>query len=315
MIISLILLVVGFFLLVKSADIFVDSCSNVARALGISSLIIGLTIVAFGTSAPEAAVSIIASINGKNDISLGNVVGSNICNLLLVLGVSGMFGNLKARKKIIARDMVYSIFAYIVLIIMSAEFFINGGTSGIITRTNGLILLCFLSIYLYALILDAKRSDTQKKEEKGEFHIKDVFFVILGLIGIVCGGQLVVNSATKIAAIMGISDHIIALTVVAIGTSLPELVTSVVAVRKGEADIAIGNVIGSNIFNIFFILGTASAISPITFGVESFIDMLIMLATGIIVFTFVLKNYRIGNKKGPIMVGLYLLYTVYILMR
>lgn len=314
MILSIIVLIIGFILLVQSADLFVDSCSNIARALGISSLIIGLTIVAFGTSAPEAAVSVIASLGGKNDISLGNVVGSNICNLLLVLGVSGLFGNLTAKKKIIYRDMVYSIFSYVVILILTVGFFINGDKTGVLTRTNGLILLCFLGIYLYALILDAKKV-SGAKEEKTSLQIKDIFLSLGGIIGIILGGQFVVNSATNIAEIVGISDNVIALTVVAIGTSLPELVTSVVAAKKKETDIAIGNVIGSNIFNIFFILGLSSTVSPITFGLESLTDIIIMLLAGILVFILTLKNYRIGNKKGLLLVSLYIIYIIYILIR
>lgn len=314
MILNIMLLIIGFVLLVKCADIFVDGCSNIARALGISSIIIGLTIVAFGTSAPEAAVSIIASLKGNNDISIGNVVGSNICNLLLVLGISGLFGKLTTKKNVIARDYVYSLFSYLVLFILTVGFFLTGKTTGTITRTDGLILLCFLAIYLYSLLFDAKKT-TKKKEERGEFHFKDIIFIIIGLAGIVGGGQLVVNNAKAIATFLGVSDNVIALTVVAIGTSLPELVTSVVAARKGECDIAIGNVIGSNIFNIFFILGLSSIVSPISFGLETFIDIIIMGIAGIIVFFFVLKNYRIGNKKGPIMITLYILYTIYILIR
>ncbi len=311
---ALILLIIGFILLVKSADLFVDGCSRLARAFGISTLIIGLTIVSFGTSAPEAAVSIIASLNGNNDISIGNVVGSNICNLLLVLGVSGIFGNLTVKRKIVYRDMVYSLFSYVVLLILTAGFFINGEKSGVITRTNGLILLCFLGIYLYALLVDAK-SGHQEHDDKVRFSFKDLFFAFLGLIGIIGGGELVVNSATSIAEWMGISNHIIALTVVAIGTSLPELVTSVIAAKKGESDIAIGNVIGSNIFNIFFILGAASAVSPITFDMNTLMDIIFMLIAGVVVFFFVLKNFRIGNKKGPILVFLYICYVAYILIR
>ena len=310
----ILLLIVGFVLLVKGADWFVDGCSNVARALGIPTLIIGLTIVAFGTSAPEAAVSTIASLTGKNSIALGNVVGSNICNLLLVLGVAGLFGKLTCEKKVVSRDMIYSIFAYIVLIILSAGFFINGESTGVITRTNGLILLCFLGIYVYALVGEALNS-IKKKEEKGKFHFKDIIFILIGLGCIVGGGELVVESATKIASIIGISDHVIALTVVAIGTSLPELVTSVIAVKKGETDLAIGNVIGSNIFNSFFILGLASTVSPVTFTFASFVDMLFMLAVGIIVLVLTLKNMRIGRTKGMILLSLYVFYTIFILVR
>ena len=311
---SVILIVVGLILLIKCADMFVDGCSNVAKALGIPSLIIGLTIVAFGTSAPEAAVSVTASLKGANGISLGNVVGSNICNLLLVLGISGLGGCLTAKKKIITRDFIYAIFSSIVMFILSFSFFLNGGTKGVIDRVDGLILLCFLGIYLYALIGDALRS-VRTKEEKTEFNVKDIILIIVGIIGIVLGGQLVVNSATDIANMLNVSQNVIALTIVAIGTSLPELVTSVVASKKGEVDIAIGNVVGSNIFNIFFILGLSSAISPITFGVETFIDILVMVASSFMVYILLLKNMRIGNKKGIILLSSYALYMVYILMR
>lgn len=311
---SFILLIVGLFLLVKCADLFVDGCSNVAKSLGIPSLIIGLTIVAFGTSAPEAAVSITASLKCMNTISIGNVVGSNICNLLLILGISGLFGTLTAKKKIITRDYVYMILSSVVLFALSFGFFTNGGTEGVITRTNGLILLCFLAIYVYALIGDALRS-VREKEEKTKFEFKNIIYIIVGLIGIILGGQFVVNSATEIAKLLGVSDNVIALTIVAVGTSLPELVTSIMATRKGEVDIAIGNVVGSNIFNIFFILGLSSVISPITFTLESFYDIIIMTISSIALYFLILKNYRIGNKKGIFMVSAYILYIVYILMR
>ena len=313
---SIILLIIGLVLLIKCADIFVDGCSNVAKALGIPSLIIGLTIVAFGTSAPEAAVSVTASIKGMNDISLGNVVGSNICNLLLVLGISGLGGCLTAKRKIITRDFVYAIFSSIVMFILSFTFFIGKTktSTGVIDRVDGLILLCFLGIYLYALIGDAVKS-ARAKEEKGEFSFKDIIYILIGITGIVLGGQLVVNSATDIAEMLNVSQNVIALTIVAIGTSLPELVTSAIAARKGESDIAIGNVVGSNIFNIFFILGLSATISPITYGFESFIDIIIMLVSSVMVYILTLKNFRIGNKKGLILLGTYALYMIYILMR
>lgn len=314
--ISVLFLIAGFILLIKGADIFVDGSSNVAKALGIPSLIIGLTIVAFGTSAPEAAVSVTASLKGANDISLGNVVGSNICNLLLVLGFSGLGGCLTAKKKIITRDFVYAIFASIVMLILSYGFFYGETVSklAVIDREDGLILLCFLGIYLYALINDAIKS-ARTKEEKGEFKIKDVFFILLGMAGIIIGGQLVVDSATKIAEMLNVSQNVIALTIVAIGTSLPELVTSAIAAKKGESDIAIGNVVGSNIFNIFFILGLSATISPITYGFNSFIDIVIMAAASIMVYLLTLKNNRIGNKKGLILLGSYALYMAYIFIR
>ena len=298
--ISIFLIIIGLVLLVKCADIFVDGCSNVAKA--------------FGTSAPEAAVSITASIKGMNDISLGNVVGSNLCNLLLVLGISSLGGCLTARRKIITRDFVYAIFSSIVMAILSFSYFIGDGKSGVIDRTDGLILLCFLGIYLYALLGDAIRS-VKVKEEKTEFNLKDFFNIIIGIVGIILGGQLVVNSATNIAEMLKVSQNVIALTIVAIGTSLPELVTSAVAARKGESDIAIGNVVGSNIFNIFFILGISSVISPISYGFNSFVDIVIMLFASIMVYFLTLKNFRIGNKKGLILLGTYAIYMIYILIR
>ena len=311
---NVILLIIGFILLIKCADLFVDSCSNVAKAFGIPTLIIGLTIVSFGTSAPEAAVSVTASIKGMNDIALGNVVGSNICNLLLVLGLSGMFGTLKAKRKIVTRDFIYCIFSSVVLFVLSIGYFVKGYTTGVITQSNGLILLCFLGIYLYALMSEAIRS-SREKEEKKEFRGKDILFIIIGIAGIILGGQLVVNSATSIAETLNISQNVIALTIVAIGTSLPELVTSVIASKKGEVDIAIGNVVGSNIFNVFFILGLSSAISPISYGLDSFIDIVIMLVATIGVYLLLLKNMRIGNKKGIILLVSYALYMIYILVR
>ena len=316
--INILLIVLGLFLLIKCADMFVDGSSNVAKALGIPSLLIGLTIVAFGTSAPEAAVSITASLKGANDISLGNAIGSNLCNLLLVLGISSLGGCLTARKKIITRDFVYAIFSSIVMFVLSFSFFIGknnvSAQTGTITRVDGLILLCFLGIYLYALVGDAIRS-VREKEDKTKFAWKDIIYILIGLAGIILGGQLVVNSATKLAEMFNVSQNVIALTIVAIGTSLPELVTSAVAARKGESDIAIGNVVGSNIFNIFFILGISAVVSPITYGFDSFIDIIIMLISSVMVYLLTLKNFRIGNKKGIILLGSYVLYMVYILMR
>lgn len=320
MLLSILLLIVGFFILVKGADFFVDNASTLARALGIPSLIIGLTIVAFGTSAPECAVSVIASFQGNSGIAIGNVVGSNICNLLLVLGFSALFGSLTCKRKIITRDYIYSLLSYVVLIIMTVGVFLHSGTNGYISRTDGCLLLCFLAIYVYALLQDARQSiklsaQEKKEDEKIKFSFKNIILMLLGLAGVVGGGELVVNSATNVAHAIGISDSIIALTVVAIGTSLPELVTGVVAVRKGETDLAIGNVLGSNIFNIFLILGLSSIVNPLTYNFNTFINILIMLVSGLIVFFLTLKNMRIGRKKGIIMLSLYALYTVFLLVR
>ena len=234
---NFIVLVVGLALLVKCADIFVDGSSNVAKSFGIPSLIIGLTIVAFGTSAPEAAVSITAALKGSNEISIGNVVGSNICNSLLILGACGLFTSLKAKKEVRKRDFPYYLLSAIVLLIMTGDYFLRGEATGIITRANGLILLCFLGIYLVSLIADVKRNQKgDNQEEKTKFKFKDVLCIIIGIAGVAIGGQFVVDGATGIARALGVSETVIALTIVAIGTSLPELVTSVIASKKGETD-------------------------------------------------------------------------------
>ena len=300
--------------IIKCADWFVEGCSNLAKSVGIPSLIIGLTIVGFGTSAPETAVSVTASLQGINDISIGNVVGSNIFNLLFILGICSFFGKLKSNKEIIKRDFLYAILACIVMFILSIGFFINGEKNGIITATNGCILLIFLIVYLYILIIDAVKSSKQK-EEKIKFNFKNIFFIIIGLAGIILGGKIVVNSAIDIANIFNVSQTVIALTIVSIGTSLPELVTSLVATKKGEVDIAIGNVVGSNIYNVFFILGVASMINPLTFGFESFIDIIVMLIGTIGTYILIFKDKNINKNKGFVLLITYILYMVYILMR
>lgn len=309
-----VLLVIGFALLVKCADIFVDGSSNLAKVLGIPPLIIGLTVVAFGTSAPEAAVSVTASLSGQNEIAVGNAVGSNICNLLLVLGLSALFNPLKSKREIIVKDYVFSLLSYLVLLLMVADSFYSGDSISYITRSEGFVLLCFLGVYVYSLILGVASRDKEKQEKK-KFEWKDIFYVVIGLVGIIFGGNLVVDSSVEIATNLGISSQLVALTIVAVGTSLPELVTSVIASRKGETDIAIGNVIGSNIFNIFFILGISSALNPLILNLNSFYDIIIMCFVGIVVYLFAIKNRRIGNKKGIVMLILYVIYIFYIAIR
>lgn len=310
---NIILLIVGFYMLIKCADIFVESSSNIAKSLKIPSIIVGLTIVGLGTSAPEAAVSVIAAINGNYEVATGNVIGSNICNLLLVLGLSGIFGTLKVKRKIIFRDYIYLIFSYIILIIMIGESFIVGSNFAIITRVNALILLCFLVIYLYFLMLDTRGSLI--KESSIKFKFSYIIDAIISLLGIVFGGKLVVNSSINIASILGVNDDIIALTIIAIGTSLPELITSVIATKKGENDIAIGNVLGSNIFNILFIIGISSFINPMIIDFNTFIDIMIMFVTGLIVFILLLKDKKITLYKSIVMLIIYFSYITYLILR
>lgn len=314
--INFILLVVGLVLLVKCADIFVDGSSNIAKAFGIPSLIIGLTIVAFGTSAPETAVSLTAALKGSSEISIGNVVGSNICNSLLILGAASLFCTLQAKSEVRKRDFPYYLMSAFVLIAMSAEYFFAKQDIGIITRSNGVTLLCFLGVYIATLIADVKRNQKgDNQEEKTKFRFKDIIMILVGIAGIVGGGQLVVNGATGIAQALGVSEKVIALTIVAIGTSLPELVTSVIAARKGETDIAVGNVIGSNIFNILFITGLTATVRPLSLDFTTFIDLIVMFVSSILVFLMLRHNNRITRRKGICMLAMYVIYTAYILVR
>ena len=316
---NFLILVVGLVLLVKCADIFVDSSSNIAKAFGIPALVIGLTIVAFGTSAPEAAVSLTAALRGSNEISIGNVVGSNICNSLLILGLCGIFATLQTNDEVRKRDFPYYLLSSVVLLIITGEYFIHHETLGWVSRANGLTLLCFLGVYVYLLIAGVKREKLNKKEvekeEKTKFRWKDLLFLVIGIAGIVGGGQLVVNGASGLARQLGVAENVIALTIIAIGTSLPELVTSVIATRKGETDLAIGNVIGSDIFNILFIVGLTASVKPISLDFTAFMDIIFMTLSSTLVFIMLQKNRRIGRMKGMSMLAMYVVYMAYILVR
>lgn len=309
-----ILLIIGFILLIKGADYFVDGSSNLAKSLKIPTLIIGLTVVAFGTSAPEAVVSVIASMQGSNEIAVSNVIGSNIFNLLIVLGVSALFGKLKANRQVITKDFLFSILATVILIAFIFDKFLSGSLINSITPGEGIVLLSILVLYVYSLILTAT-SEKKLKTEKHKLTTKDLVMLVGGLGSIILGGEFVVNSAKEIALSWGISETLVGLTIVSIGTSLPELVTSIMAVRKGETDIAIGNVIGSNIFNILLVLGLSGTISQLVIKPEALIDSLILLGVSIMCYLFTCYNSRIGNKKGIIMIGTYLIFMIYIIMR
>ena len=309
-----ILLIIGFILLIKGADYFVEGSSNLAKALKIPTLIIGLTVVAFGTSAPEAVVSIVASTKGSNEIALSNIIGSNIFNLLAVLGISAIVKGLKANRQIITKDFLFSILATLMLIAMMFDKFLSGDKLNIITRGEGLVLLSILVLYVYSLILTASKEKKLIKE-KHKLTPKDILMLVLGLSAVILGGELVVKSSQQIALNLGISETLVGLTIVSLGTSLPELVTSIVAAKKGETDIALGNVIGSNIFNILFVLGISSTLSPILVNSQSLIDVLILLGITIVCYIFTIYNQRIGRTKGIIMALTYLIFMIYIIMR
>ena len=313
MVISCILLVLGMILLVKGADFFVEGSSTIARALKISPLVIGLTLVSIGTSAPEASVSIISSVNGLNDLSFGNVVGSNIFNTLLIVGVSALIIPAAIGKDVKKYDMPAMLALYLVLIAFAFVI-----TPLRIDVFEGVILLILFVSYTVFLVLRSKKSKTAQNTAqpvtKGNL-IKSVLFAALGLAGIIFGGKLVVDNASVIAKAFGMSEALVGLTIVAAGTSLPELVTSVVAAIKKENDIAIGNVIGSNIFNIAFITGLSSTISPISLSVPALADLLVMLGSGAAVAVVALFSKKVGRVHGAIFVLLYIGYLTYIIIR
>lgn len=309
MFITILLLIIGFVLLVKGSDLFVDGSASVARIMGIPAVIVGLTIVSMGTSAPEAAVSITAGFKGSNEIAISNLVGSNIFNLLCVAGLSAVITPFLVDKSIIKRDYPVSLGVMALATVMCL-------TGRIVSRSEGIILLViFISYIVYLVVQAIKNRETDKNLEKPMSPVKSVIFIIIGLAAIVGGGELVVESAKTIARTFGMSETLIGVTIVAIGTSLPELVTSVVAAHKGQSEIAIGNVVGSNIFNIMFVMGMSSAFTPIGVVPEALIDCLVMIGVNVLGYLLCLKSKRLGRVDGIILLIVYIFYTVYLLMR
>lgn len=301
------LLIIGFILLIKGADFFVDGSSSIAGILKIPSVIIGLTIVAMGTSAPEAAVSINAGLAGSSDISLGNIVGSNIFNLLVVIGVCSIIFPATSHKDILKRDLYWNIGVTILLFILIID--------GNIGRIDGIILLATLAIYIGLMIHSALKNRIEDATTDVMPLSKSLLFVIAGLAAVILGGELVVNNASLIAKSWGMSDTLVGLTIVAVGTSLPELVTSITASRKGDSGIALGNAIGSCLFNILFILGAVSLLSPINVAPELFIDTAVLIATTILILVVAKSGKKTNRVEGIICVSAYIIYMIYIIMR
>ena len=302
------LLIVGFILLIKGADYFVIGSSAIARLLKVPSVIIGLTIVAMGTSAPEAAVSITAGLSGSNELALSNVIGSNIFNLILIVGVCAIIKPFIVDSSIMKRDFRLAIIASVILFIFLQD--------GKLSRLEGIILLTLMAIYLLFTVMSALRNPVEDGMENHTLPMHScLFYIIIGLIGIIFGGDLVVDSACSIAAAFGLSETLIGLTIVAIGTSLPELVTSVTASRKGESGLALGNVVGSNLFNILFILGLSSTIHPIAADPLALIDIPLLIISTAIVFVYCKIQKNMGRFMGTLCVAAYVLYSVYIILR
>ena len=308
---ALIILVIGFFLLIKGADFFVEGSSSVAKLLRVPSIIIGLTIVAMGTSLPECAVSVTASLSGNNALAVSNVIGSNIFNLLVVCGFCALFTPLAVQKDTIKRDIPFSLICTFVMLIL-------GWIGMSLGHLDGVIFLVIFAGFIIMMVRSAlnARSEVQDGDEIEVLPLwKCIVFIIGGAIAIKYGGDFVVDGASFIASAMGLSQNLIGLTIVALGTSLPELVTSIVAAKKDEVDMAVGNVIGSNVYNILFVLGIAATISPVAFIFENVIDIIVLIAVTLIIWFFAWSKNEINRKEGVAMLALYVIYMVYIIVR
>ncbi len=314
MILDIILLVVGFIVLIKGADIFVDGASSIAGNFKISKMLIGLTIVAFGTSAPEFAVSVKSLISGNGDIVLGNVIGSNILNILLILGISSLFHFLNVKNNTVKKELPITLLITTLFAVLLSDHLFDSNITNAFTRSDGIVLLLFFLVFIYYLISMARNKIDDDRNEKYMPIVKSIIYTIIGLVCIIVGSNFVVDSASSLAAIIGISEKMISLTVIAFGTSLPELVTSVTATKKGEYDIAIGNVVGSNIFNIGMVIGLPIAIfggiSDITFN---YIDLIVMLLSALLLFIFSFKDKRISKKEGIAFLILFVIYYSYVI--
>lgn len=309
---AVIILLAGFVFLVKGADLFVAGSSSVAKRLKVPSIIIGLTIVAMGTSLPETAVSVSASLAGNNTLAISNAIGSNIFNIVTVIGFCSVMTPVIVQKETLKRDIPFSIFCAVLLLI----FGFIGKSLG---RLDSLVLIILFVIFLLVMVRTALQSRNNAVESEQETKMisipKSILFICVGAAGIALGGDWVVDGAGKVAAALGMSQTLVGLTIVSIGTSLPELVTSIVAARKKEVDMALGNAIGSNIFNILMVLGIAGVISPMAFNTENMIDILVLVAVSILVWIFARTRNTIGRAEGVIMLLVYASFMGYIIVR
>ncbi|ANU11954.1 sodium:proton exchanger [Planococcus antarcticus DSM 14505] len=313
------LLLVGFALLIKGADYFVEGASKIAQSLRVSPLLIGLTIVAFGTSAPEASVSFIAAFEGNSDVAIGNVVGSNIFNITFILGVTALVFPLIVQSDTIRKEIPFALLGAVSLLVLISDIQLQSSNTNMITRTEGILLLLFFAIFLYYVFEMARNNRAQAEENPTDIEntpkMKNAILTIGGLAAIIFGGNLVVENSIQIALSLGMSETLVGLTIVAVGTSLPELVTSITAALKKQTEIALGNIIGSNIFNIFFILGTSATIHPLAVDSKIFLDVWVMIFVTILLMILVRTQYKISKIEGAILAILYIIYVIFIIFR
>jgi cation:H+ antiporter len=309
------LFVIGFVILIKGADFMVSGASSIAKKFNVSDLIIGLTIVAFGTSAPELVVNVISGIQGSSGLAVGNVIGSNISNIFLILGISAMIYPLKVHKNTVWKEIPFALLGVLVLSVVANDMFLDKLGFNAITRSEGISLLLFFTIFVYytfSMIKSTSNNSVETEEVKPMPLYKSIFFVVIGLAGLVFGGNWIVNGAVQIATTLGMDETLIGLTIVAIGTSLPELATSAVAAWKKQTDIAVGNIIGSNIFNVFWILGVSAVINPLEFDANSNIDIFVntVATTLIFIFCFIGRRHTLQRWQGGMFVAMYVAYIV-----
>ena len=316
LLLSFLLIALGFVLLIKAADFLVDSAAALAVKFSVSDIVIGLTIVSFGTSAPELIVNVIASIQGNSEITLGNIIGSNIINTLLILGIAGAIYTIKIEKNTVWREIPFSLLAALVLFIACNDMLFDG-EDNLLSRTDGILFLLFFIIFIVYTFTISNVESSHAPEIKTLSTLKIWIYIILGMIGLFFGGKLVVDHAVKIAKFLEISEKVVGLTIVAIGTSLPELVTSAVAACKKKSDIAVGNVVGSNIFNIFFVLAISTIIRPIPFISELNVDIIILISVSVFLFLimFTGKKRAIDRWESVLLITIYIAYTIFILFR
>lgn len=313
---NILLLLAGFVALIFGASKLVDAASGLAAKFGIPNIVIGLTIVAFGTSAPEMVVNIIAAVNENTKMVLGNVLGSNIFNILGILGISAIIYPLAVKTNTTWYEIPLNLLASLVVLVVCADVFLIDDTQNSISRSDAIVFLLFFTVFLvYTIAVSKSDKSAEKTEVKQYKTLTAVFFIFIGLAGLILGGQLIVGSATSIAEQIGLSERVIGLTIVSIGTSLPELATSIVAVKKKNVDIAIGNVVGSNIFNVFFVLGISAFITPVNIGQNAFIDIFLNIAAGLLLFFFIFtgKHRQIDRWEGIVFLIIYLAYLIWLI--
>ncbi len=311
---NIIYLILGFIVIIKASDMLVSGSVNLAKFLKIPTLVIGLTIIAIATGVPEIAISISSSLKGSNGLLLGNLLGSNLFNILFILGLIALIRPLYIKKEIILKNYVFALLSCVVLLAVASDAILLDNKINLITRSEGILLLLFAFIFSYSTVLDATLNK-KTKVETSKFSFKDALYIILGITLIALSAEVIVNSCVNISKYLGVSEDLIGLTIIAVGTNLPELVTSIVAVKKGESDIAIGNLVGTNIYNIFLILGLSATINPITISTNAFIDIIILTITSFIVYIFIRHKKDINKIEGITMILLYIIYIVYVVVR